>query len=61
MQVQSRVFMIVATLALLTACGEREQQEAETTAPPSDTATAENADAPGKTTTFEEPSPEPQQ
>jgi hypothetical protein len=53
--------MVAATLALLTACGEREEREADAAAPPSANATAENADAPGKTTTFEEPSPDAQE
>jgi hypothetical protein len=49
------------SVALATACSKpAEQQAAETEAPADETA-AQNADAPGTTTTFEETTPEPRQ
>jgi hypothetical protein len=61
MQVQSPLFVAAAlTLALATACSKRAEQETAETAPPANE-TADNADAPGSTTTFEEATPEPQQ
>ena len=59
MAVHSQLF-VAATLmlALLAACGQREEQEsaANQPAPAADTADASDA---GKTTTFEESTPEP--
>jgi hypothetical protein len=46
-------------LALLTACGQREEQESAATQPAPAADTADATDAAGKTTTFEEPTPEP--
>ena len=61
MQVQSPLLIAAAlALALATACSKRAEQEATETAPPANE-TAQSADAPGTTTTFEEPTPEPQQ
>lgn len=59
---RSRLFIAGSlTLALLAACGERaERESAAATAPAPASETAESADAPGKTTTFEESPPAPQ-
>ena len=61
MQFQSQLLVAAAlTLALATACSKRAEQETADTAPAANE-TAENADAPGATTTFEEATPEPRQ
>jgi len=61
MQVQSQLLVTAAlTLTLAAACSKRAEQEPADAAPAANQ-TAENADAPGKTTTFEETAPEPQQ
>ena len=61
MQVQSPLFIAAAlALALATGCSKRAEQEATEAAPPANE-TAQNADAPGTTTTFEESKPDPQQ
>lgn len=61
MQVQSQLLVAAAlALALATACSKRAEQEPAATAPPADE-TAQNPDAPGATTTFEESTPEPQE
>ena len=46
-------------LVLLAACGKREEQESAANQPAPAAQTAETAEAPGKTTTFEESTPEP--
>lgn len=61
MQVRLQLLITAAlTLALATACSKRAEQESAETAQPA-SETAQNADAPGTTTTFEEAAPEPQQ
>jgi hypothetical protein len=61
MKVQSPILFAAAlTLAFATACSKRAEQEPAAAAPPANE-TAQNADAPGTTTTFEESTPEPQQ
>jgi hypothetical protein len=62
MRVQSLLFIAASlTLALLTACGDRGERETATTeqAPAADA--AERTEPPGTTTSFEEPTPEPEQ
>jgi hypothetical protein len=60
MQVPSQLLVAALTLTLAAACSKRAEQESADTAPPANQ-TAENADAPGQTTTFEESTPEPRQ
>lgn len=64
MNIHSRLFVTATlTVALLAACGQREEQESAATQPAPASETADVTEAPGKTTTFEEPTPEqkPQQ
>ena len=60
MAVHSQLF-VAATLmlALLAACGQREEQESAANQPAPAADTAKATDAAGKTTTFEESTPEP--
>jgi hypothetical protein len=61
MKVQSPILFAAAlTLALATACSKPAEQEAAATAPPANEA-AQDPNAPGTTTTFEESTPEPRQ
>jgi hypothetical protein len=60
MKVHSQLFVpATLMLALLAACGQREEQESAANQPAPASESAEATDAPGKTTTFEEPTPEP--
>lgn len=60
MAVHSQLF-VAATLmlALLAACGQRQEQESAANQPAPAADTADATDAAGKTTTFDESTPEP--
>ncbi len=64
MQIKLQPFVAATfAVALLAACGER-AEESTAAAPPAEQQSAQPSDssnAPGTTTTFGEPSPEPQQ
>jgi hypothetical protein len=60
MKVHSQLFVTATlTVALLAACGQREEQESAVTQPAPASDTADATQASGKTTTFEEPTSEP--
>lgn len=62
MQVHSHLLVATAiTVTLLTACGERAEDEPATPAPAAASETAENAEATGTTTNFEDSSPSEEQ
>jgi hypothetical protein len=60
MQIKSQLITAVLMLGLATACSKTAEQQPTAETGPQANETAQDADSPGTTTTFEESTPEPQ-